>query len=64
MTTEWTQIEPTPGFGKELFGHPDTGVNPETGESWRILSIHERGFGSPTTKWAEVTGYITIWTDV
>uniref|UniRef100_A0A6M3KQU6 Uncharacterized protein n=1 Tax=viral metagenome TaxID=1070528 RepID=A0A6M3KQU6_9ZZZZ len=63
-TVEYKQLEPPPGFGKEMFGHPSEGVNPETGEPWRILSIHERGFGSPTTKWKTQTGNVTVWTDI
>lgn len=54
MATEWKQLEPPPGFGNSLFGHPSSGINPETGESWAILAIHDRGFGEPTTKWTEV----------
>ena len=53
--TEYSPLEPA-GFGQTMFGNPTTGVLPDTGESVRIFSIHERGFGNPTTNWTEVEG--------
>lgn len=43
-TVTWNQLEPS-GFGIDAFGDPS---NLEAG-----LKIHQRGFGSPTTKWSD-----------
>jgi len=53
-TSKYTQLEPPPGFGKMPFGNPTTGVNPDTGEPNKIISIHGRGFGDPKTKWTDL----------
>ena len=52
MATTWKQLEPI-GFGLSPFGHPSSGLDPVTGEDIRIFSIHDRGFGEPTTKWTD-----------
>jgi hypothetical protein len=64
MTTEWSQIEPNPGFGKNMFGNPSRGKKLSTGEDSAIIAIHERGFGDPKTNWSNVPNNATVWTEV
>ena len=41
-SVDWSPLEPM-GYGQVPFGHPSDGE----------FRIHDKGFGSPTTKWKD-----------
>lgn len=52
---DYTQLEPTQGFGLNRFGDPSTPPG---------IAIHDRGFGDPTTKFTASSIPATTYTGV